>query len=238
MIINTLNRIKRYYTYFKSSFSYPEKINFGKFTFKFKNSKLSPGIKYYLSKNISNYEFGERKLVEELLIKGDVVIEAGTSLGILSGLISNLVGEDGKLITLEGDAKLSKIAMSINSDNKNIYFISGALTFDDAPFVYFDKDGWLGGKIAKGRNSVKVKAFNLIKLCQEYTPSTLVIDIEGGETGFFNIVIPNSINKIIIELHPSIYGKDLEFKLIEYFKSQNFNFHRNVESVSSFIRKV
>jgi hypothetical protein len=238
MIKNIINRMRRYYTYFKCSFSYPEYISFGKFTFKFKKSKFSPGIKYYLSRNISNYEYGERKLVEQLLIKGDIVIEAGTSLGILSGLISNIIGENGKLITLEGDAKLSKIAQSINTKNRNITFISGALTFDNNEFVYFDRDGWLGGKISKSKNSIKVNGYNLNNLCKEHFANALVIDIEGGEIGFLNIIIPDSINKIIIELHPFIYGKEMELKLTEYFNSQNFIFYQQVESVLSFTRKA
>ena len=237
MTKSVLNKIRRYYTYFICSFSYPEYISFGKFSFKFRKSILSPGIKYYLSRNISDYEYGERKLVELLLIKGDIVIEAGTSLGILSGLISNTIGEDGQLITLEGDPKLSKIAQSVNADNRNIRFISGALTFDDSDFVYFDQDGWLGGKISKSQNSIKVNAYNINMLCNKYFPTALVIDIEGSEIGFLNILIPGSINKVIIELHPFIYGKEMELKLIKYFTSQNFILFQQVQSVFGFTRK-
>jgi FkbM family methyltransferase len=236
MTKNNFSKIWRYFAYMKSSFSYPEYISFGKFVFKFKNSKLTPGVKYYLSRNISNYELGERELVEQLLIKDDIVIEAGTSLGLISGLIAKTIGEDGQLITLEGDAKLTKIAQSINAENRNITFITGALTFENDEFVYFDRDGWLGGKISKSQNSIKVNAYNFLSLCHEYGPTAVVIDIEGGEIGFLKIEIPNSINKIIIELHPSLYGEEMMLELVEYFSLQDFTLYKKVESVFGFTR--
>jgi hypothetical protein len=232
---------KKYKSYLINSilyYTYKKELTFGTFTFKFRNSKLSPGIKYYLSKHISNYEYGERILVERLIKNNDVVIEAGTSIGILSGLISNIIGKNGKLITLEGDENLSIIAKSINKFNHNILFISGALTFNNEKYVSFDKDGWLGGKISHNNDELKVRAFNLLDLCHKYSANALVIDIEGSEVGFFDIIIPQSINKIIIELHPHIYGEDLLEKLIQFFINQKFCFYNQVESVYSFTREL
>ncbi len=41
--------------------------------------------------------------LEKILLKGDTVIEAGTSIGILTGVISKIIGQEGKLFIVDPD---------------------------------------------------------------------------------------------------------------------------------------
>ncbi len=241
-----LNKIKFIYRYFLSLYreiNYPKYLNFGPFKLKFRFSKLNKGMKEYLSQHYQTYEYGERFFSEKLLLKGDKVIEAGTSIGILTGVISNIIGSDGKLITIEPDINLIKIAESNNILHKNIIFLNGMLITDSKSNIEFQPDGWLGGKVVdvnnKNNNNVKsIPIIYLKDLITNHTPNALVLDIEGEELGLINTKIPCCIKKIIIELHPNIYGESSCYQIQEYLINQKFDFQGKHENIYSYLRSI
>lgn len=81
--------------------NYSNYLSFGPFELKFRFSKLYKGMKEYLSLHYETYEFGERLFSEKILFKGETVIEAGTSIGIITGVISKIIGHEGKFIPVE-----------------------------------------------------------------------------------------------------------------------------------------
>ena len=240
-----INKIKKLYRYFLSLYRelyYPKYLNFGPFSLKFRFSKLNKGMKEYLFLNYETYEYGERFFSEKFLTKGDTVIEAGTSIGILTGVISCIIGDDGKLITFEPDLNLIKIAKSNNKKNKNITFLNGILITDSKSNIEFQPDGWLGGKVVNVNNKNKnVNSTPIIYLKDQIThhmPNALVLDIEGEELGLTNTEIPICVKKLIIELHPDIYGENACFQIQEYLKNQRFDLQGNHENIYSYLRKI
>lgn len=236
-----INKLKIIYRYFRSIYkelNYPKYLNFGPFSLKFRFSKLNKGMKEYLSFNYETYEYGERFFSEKILTKGDTVIEAGTSIGILTGVISCIIGDDGKLITIEPDLNLIKIAKSNNKKNKNITFLNGMLITDSKTNIGFQPDGWLGGKVVNINNEI-INSIPIIYLKDQIThhmPNALVLDIEGEELGLRNTEIPICVKKLIIELHPDIYGENACFQIQEYLKNQRFDLQGNHENIYSYLR--
>ena len=221
--------------------NYPRKLLYGQFEFEFRNSPLDPGMKSYILKNINNYEAGERLLIEKIIKKGDRILEAGTSTGILTGLISTLVGQSGQVVTVEADHKLVEIAKSINKSNTNIKFLSGAIVFDDRKKLYFSTDGWLGGHISssydgKKKNIIEVPAHNLYELINKNEINFIVLDIEGEESNLVSLNLPLSVTKIVIEFHPDIYGSSLVEQLDNRIIEQGFKSTGSYENVFAYIR--
>jgi len=85
----------------------------------------------YIFDNIKDYEAGERILIEKFNSRGDKVVQAFTTIGFLTGLISKLVGEEGEVISVEAIKNLARIAKSLNRNCMNISFINAAIVFDD-----------------------------------------------------------------------------------------------------------
>ena len=215
---------------------YSDFISFGDFKFKFKGSKLTPMMKYYLNKNINTYELGERILTSEILSSNDVVLEAGTSIGLMTGLISKIVGNNVKLYTIEADNDLILIAKNINKDNTNILYNSGALVFDDTPQLVFNKMGWLGGRIGEGKRPHIVNCINFYDFIKKNNINACVLDIEGAESGIIVNGIPTQINKLIIELHPNIYSNETMNSVIHKILNEGFELKNNFENVYSFVK--
>jgi len=238
-----INKIKKKYRYFLSLYRelyYPKYLNFGPFTLKFRFSKLNKGMKEYLSSNYETYEYGKRFFSEKILTKGDTVIEAGTSIGILTGVISCIIGDDGKLITIEPDLNLIKIAKSNNKKNKNITFLNGMLITDSKTNIGFQPDGWLGGKVVDINNEI-INSIPIIYLKDQIThhmPNALVLDIEGEELGLTNTEIPICVKKLIIELHPNIYGESSCSQIQEYLINQNFDLQGKHENIYAYLRSI
>jgi FkbM family methyltransferase len=221
---------------------YPKKIKFGRFTFKFRSSRLTQGMKKDLNLNIDNYEIGERILIEKYIKEGDIVVEAGTSIGLITGMISNLIGPKGYIFTIEGDKNLVAIAQDINKLNNNVHFFNGILVFTDETYFEFVNDGWLGGHKLKDSNifDKKItlsKAISCFHLVNSLRANVLILDIEGEEENILLYDIPNIINKIIIELHPNMYKVNSNDLLVNYFKKQGFSQKENIQNVYSFIRE-
>jgi FkbM family methyltransferase len=240
-----INRLKIIYRYCLSKYRelyYPKYLNFGPFKLKFRFSKLNKGMKEYLSLNHETYEYGERLFSEKILSKGDRVIEAGTSIGILTGVISNIIGNEGKLITIEPDINLIKIAQSNNKYNTNITFLNGMLITDSKSNIEFQPDGWLGGKVInvnnKANNVNSIPIIYLKDLISNHMPNALALDIEGEELGLIYSEIPICVKKLIIELHPHIYGENSSQQIKEYITNQKFVLQGNHENIYSYLRST
>ena len=73
----------------------------------------------------------------------------------------------------------------------------------------------------------------------DFKPTVMVIDIEGSEDIILSqdMNLPDTIDRIIFELHSFIYGKATEKKIIARVQEQGFELVKRDESVYLFARK-
>jgi hypothetical protein len=211
--------IKKLFLFF-FDLKYPKIMKYGYFKFYFRSSKLTQGMKKDLHTSLDKYELGERILIEKYVKEGDIIIEAGTSIGLITGLLSNIIGPKGYVFTIEGDNKLITIAQNINRFNNNIHFFNGILIFTQEPFYHF-----------------VTKTINCFHLAISLSANVLILDIEGEEENMLLFNIPDIITKVIIELHPEMYKIKSNDLIIRYFYEQGFVQKENFENVFSFIRE-
>jgi len=70
-----------------------------------RNAPYSFGVKRVLKRG--EYELEERGLLSNILQPGDVVVEMGGSIGILTAIIAARVGSSGFVTSVEASAKLT-----------------------------------------------------------------------------------------------------------------------------------
>lgn len=78
----------------------------------------------------------------------------------------------------------------------------------------------------------------LKNLIEEHFPNALFLDIEGKELGLINSEIPIYVKKLIIELHPNIYGENSSHQMQEYLVKQKFVLRGNHENIYSYLRSI
>jgi len=217
----------------------PGHLSFGAFTFKFRYSKIPRWMREYLVKNIETYEDAERLMVERFLVPGDVVVEGGTSIGLICGLASEIITEKGRITTIEADKNLVEIASSINK-NKNVTFLNGLLVMIQQDSVrHFKPDGWLGGKFVdeNEEGSHPVNAISIVELTETVKANTWILDIEGAEKDILKLPeLPTRLNKVIIEFHPHVYGNSTMEAIVEKITENGFSMRLFRNDVYAFTR--
>ena len=173
---------------------------------------LSHTMEDWISKGQN--QVAEFACARDLVRSGDVVLELGGGLGVLSAALCREAAPS-RIVTYEGNPDLLSYAKLTHQFNgaSNIEVRHGiVLSRAEAPTVSFYRhvDVW-GGSLfpVQGTNSneVKVPVVKLTEVLTELVPNVLLVDIEGGELDLFEgAETLGSLDRIALELHPDIYG--------------------------------
>lgn len=77
---------------------------------------------------------------------------------------------------------------------------------------------------AKNTREVAVPTQRLGALLARFAPSVLSIDIEGGEIDLFATELPATLRLMMMELHPSVYGKLGIKRIFDDLSAQGFGY--------------
>ena len=200
------------------------------------------GVKRTLSKGI--YEDSERCLIKEIIRKGDNIIEFGGSIGIMAAIMSEIVGRDGHIVSVEASGRLAAHSKDWLEPKGNVKIVSGiGYPVWEAPsrfhnIDFIDDGNSLGGRVdfhSNGSSHNDFDIFDLKKLISMYDiePNHLVIDIEGSEIIYLEegIEIPITIQNIVIEMHPDLYGQKTEEAIIYRLEQLGFRMMKEVHHV-------
>ena len=219
-IINKIFLKKKHFAIFRKNGIWVHKTKLGYLAY---NHPIFDPDKYIYT----NYEiFFERYTPK----KNDCVVELGAGVGCETLIISKLIGESGKILSLEPFQDVYKsLNQTIEINNlKNVILINKAL-YKSKSSIGFSSDpqNWLGGKINEFSEN-KVETLTLDDLVFEYKLKEInycKINIEGSEI----YILQSSSNflsickNIAIECHDFLPGD--EYKT--YDKIKNFLIKKN-----------
>ena len=228
-------------------FVWPREVDVDGVIVKLRGAPYSFSIKRMLANDSNAYERAERSFLKALKLD-DHVLEYGSSIGILTALICERVA-NGKVVSVEASRLLLDYSRTWLSRYQHLTLINAAAfpVYErlDLQISFDDSSGSLGGTIDYKENSdwsPKLPSF-FIRDCEniaDFKPTIMIIDIEGSEDILLReeMNLPTSIDRIILELHSFIYGKEVEKKIIAIVESQGFELKDRAESVHFFERKV
>ena len=224
-------------------FIWPEYIIMDGANIPVKGKPFSFGIKRILSKGI--YEDSERSLIREIIKKGDQVIEFGGSIGIMAAIMNEIVSREGIIISVEASKALTDYSRSWLGSKGNIQILTGiGYPVWEAPIKYhniqfIDDGNSLGGRVDFNVENDKLnegfEIYDLKRITSTYPirPDHLLIDIEGSEIIFLEegIEIPDSVQNMVIEMHPNLYGQETENEIIKKLAYLGFFVHKEIRHV-------
>jgi FkbM family methyltransferase len=255
-----LYRIRKYILRkFIPEIYWPKVIHIDNVPFKIRNMPYSFGTKRALIKGI--YETSERDLLRQCTIfENDVIIEMGSSIGVITAILSDKLSDSGFLFSIEAARELTDTSEKILG-KENVRILNGygfpVFIFENEIRIKnFDKNTSLGGIVHFDYNlnrneldqnmdssdDVPIYTINSIIEIINLNPTVLVIDIEGSEKIILDQKpnFPKSIRLIIIELHPGIYNITNQNKIIDVIQyegfdlirksSNNYHFERTIEN--------
>lgn len=246
-------KIRRYLLSFVPEFLWPKEVFIDGVGIPIRNTPYSFGTRWILCKG--TYEVSERKLIEQFLKPGSIVFEMGGSIGVLTAIMSKIVGTSGRVISVEASDDLTSFSRQWLEKKGNTKILTGYgfPVFEGKSLVKinsFDKSlGSLGGIVSFELNANvdenisddKVKVYDIRQIAEQFqiNPDVLVIDIEGSETLLLNVApqLPLSVKHVLIELHPHLYGLSVMNSIINRINVQGFNIMRQEGDVYLFDRE-
>lgn len=190
------------------------------------NEEFSPEITDVLKKNVK---------------KGDTVVDIGAHIGYFTIILSDLVGNDGKVIAFEPNPITFSILKKNIETNSLSNVILENLAISDIESEQYIKESneSAGSSIDKNyTDGIKINTITLDKYFENKEINFIKMDVQGSEFNILNggIKTFKKKPKCIIEIHPTIFdskGEKISSKeIINMLKNCNYNIFNVTKNMS------
>jgi len=185
----------------------------------------------YISDNVreamfdGGYESAELRTIADNLSGDDLVLEIGTGIGLISTFCAKRIGSD-RVYTFEANPELEPYIRDVydkNSVSPNLEICVLGENEGEATFYVHD-DFWSSSVYQRSPQARKVTVTrrSLNDTINRIQPTFLIMDIEGGEYDIFKHINLEGFNKIAVELHTEVLGKDRIDEILSQLAEQGF----------------
>jgi FkbM family methyltransferase len=193
-------------------------------------------IRTALFKN--TYEMHERRLVDEIIEPTDRVLEIGAGIGLVSLLCAKICGPQN-VLSYEANRSVESVIRNnyaLNGWNPNLCM--KAITTDGADVTFYVDSNVISSSLLD-RNTggpVFVPSDSLAEVISDFSPSAIVMDVEGAEIELLMETSLEGISKLIVELHPHLVGEEAAIALREHLRQQGFDEVRYLHKTACYVR--
>ena len=203
-------------------------------------SGLSPMMKNHILQE--RYEQQECLLAQKVLKPEDVVLELGGAIGFI-GLFCRLVLRVRHHVSVEPNPNtIAMLRRNYDLNHLQPQLIEAAASASNGR-LKLDISGefWENSLVSRSRDrahEIEVPTMSLPSIVAEMpaSPTALICDIEGAETHLDFSQLPQTVTRIIIELHPSITGEEAAERVAADIRSQGFRLVERQENTWLFCR--
>ncbi|MHA2067566.1 MAG: FkbM family methyltransferase [Candidatus Thorarchaeota archaeon] len=159
---------------------------------------------------LHEYESLERLVIDRLYGPGDKVLEAGTGIGI-TGL--TILQKGAELVTFDPQEDNLPIAATVfNMNGYTAPYLAGAAlaTANGSVMLTTDKISWdatIMDTQVEGKKE-RVPCLDINDVVEEHKITAVHFDVEGAEALLIEHLNLDPINKVSMEVHPSMIGFD------------------------------
>lgn len=172
------------------------------------------------------YEGYERELIKRVVKSDSIVLEIGTGIGLIS-LIARSICTNGKVRSYEANPLLEELIRSNYALNDQVPdLVMKAITTHGKPIEFFVDHNILSSSTLDRNISsrpISVESERLDDAISDFSPDTIIMDVEGAETDILGHSELEGITTMIVELHPHIVGDEAISALKENLEQKAFN---------------
>jgi FkbM family methyltransferase len=185
-------------------------------------------------------EQAEVSIATKTITQEDVVVEFGAGLGIAASRMHKLCVPK-RHICFEANPIIQEyITQLIAANNLQMEFQNIALGNGKA-LDFYAMDDYILSSFEKPKQSqayrkISVPTISLEDVVKTYQPSAIFCDIEGAELDYFTARDFAGLKKIVIELHPEIYGLTGQSAFCERMQKNGFKLARRKQQTFCFFR--
>jgi len=168
---------------------------------------MSPRVERALSRG--GYEREELRLIGEVLLPEDVVLEVGAGLGLVSTYCAKRVGSS-RVFAYEADPELEpciKETYELNGVEPTLEMC--AVSGQAGRVTLFRDKHFVSSSVVRrrvGAKPIEVPGKALSYIVEKVCPTLLIIDAEGAEREMFDGAQLEGVTRIVLELHDRVIG--------------------------------
>jgi len=178
------------------------------------------------------YEHWEAMFAKKVVQPNDRILELGAGLGFVSTAVCSHTQPE-QYTAVEADERLIPHINRTHKRNKikGVDVIQGAFVSNpetlQTGYVEFGvaKAFWGSGIDKAGHNkatTVRVPAHDISKYIRDNRVNILISDIEGGELDLFRHLDFGPLSRIIMEIHPKVFGLEGVREIFQILDRNNF----------------
>ena len=176
------------------------------------------------------YEAAELQMCRQILMKDDRVVEIGSGIGLLGIFATKRLGIENYFCVEANEETVAMLVANHELNSVKPRVLVGALSQCDTPVeLQVTEEFWTNSLLPDPQQpvtkTVTVQGYRLptLLLKIDFHPTGLIIDVEGAENCLLSETIPDSVRKMIIELHPKLTGVMTSFAVLNHLMNQGFN---------------
>ncbi len=173
-----------------------------------------------------DYERDERFVIEKMLRQGDVVLETGAGIGVVTGLCCQIAGSENVTV-YEANPELA-LRLAANCEANGFSpAVHVRPVAEKAGRVDFNiGQNFLGSSLRERPGLTKrisLEADGFGEIIERLRPTYLVMDVEGAETSLLTSIDSfGPLRAICLEAHPHIVGGDRIEAMIAHLTRRGF----------------
>jgi len=179
------------------------------------------------------YERGEARCVLLRVEPGDVVLEIGAGLGLLSTLCALRVGSERVTAYEANPALIPRIRATHSANGVAPQLVHAVLARNAGEAELWVEGEFVASSLLRRSNSatrVRVPQHAASEVIARVKPSCLIVDIEGGEVELLPAIDLRGVRKLILELHPDRIGETRAAMLVTWLTAQGLCEDRSISS--------
>jgi FkbM family methyltransferase len=175
------------------------------------------------------YEISEMKILPGFISSKDTVLEIGGAIGFIGLYCRKVVGVKDCVSVEPNPTTLRYLRRNYDLNGFKPSVIEAALSETDGPVPFqtsdmFWVDSLLSRSDAPATKTITVEGLSFASIVKRAGIhfNTVIIDIEGGEQFLPIQLLPASVEKVLIEIHPELIGPRQAYKVIESLVRSGF----------------
>lgn len=207
----------------------------------FNENIISSKIKAAIEKG--TYENEEYSQLKKLVQPGEKILEIGAGLGYISTFIRKTFDVDS-IMCYEANPNLIPFIENVHKLNnaENITVINKILTnsLSDHQFKFYLRENFWGSSLeaipAQYVEVIDIGSSYFPEVIAKFKPSLIICDIEGGEYELFKNSNLEGVEKIMLEIHQAVLGRNKIRELFNFMSARFFHYdqHHSSGSVVTF----
>ena len=181
------------------------------------------------------YERREAICLERILRPDDTFVEIGAGMGFLSALAARRIGSDRVTAYEANPGMLPVIRRTWQINGVGPELVHGVLGDGDGSATFHVEAAFVSSSLHRRSaeaEEVEVPQLDAGREMARVRPTVVSMDVEGAELELVPLVPWQGVDRIVIDLHPGVIGRDGVAEVVGRLHSAGFSEHRRLSSTN------